>query len=105
MLNIDNIEKILSINSQDIEVHAWDDEDDYYEFHFTHDNIHSTNFKVHMDRHPNRNDKNSFTMKLWDDINSTPLEYAFGLRDVKDPFSLLSYLKEVIYDWDNVTNK
>jgi len=44
-------------------------------------------------------------MKLWDNINSTPLEYGFGLHDVKDPFTLLNYLKEVLYDWDNVTNK
>jgi len=44
-------------------------------------------------------------MKLWDGINSTPLEYGFGLHDVKDPFTLLKYLKEVLYDWDNVTNK
>jgi hypothetical protein len=44
-------------------------------------------------------------MKLWDYINHTPLEYNFGLHDVKDPFTLLNYLKEVLYDWDNVTNK
>jgi hypothetical protein len=105
MLKIDNIEKILAINSQDVEVIEWDWDNDYYEFTFEHDNIHSTTFKVHMDRHPNRNDKNSFTMKLWDGINSTPLEYGFGLHDVKDPFTLLNYLKEVLYDWDNVTNK
>jgi len=105
MLTIENIEKIGAINTQQVEVLGWDCEPDYYQFLFEHDNIHSTSFKVHMSRHPNRNDKNSFTMKLWDDINSTPLEYGFGLHDVKDPFTLLNYLKEVLYDWDNVTNK
>lgn len=105
MLKIDNIEKILSINSQDVEVIEWDWDNDYYEFTFEHDNIHSTTFKVHMNRKPDSGDNDSYTMKLWDNINSTPLEYNFGLHDVKDPFTLLNYLKEVLYDWDNVTNK
>ena len=105
MLTIDNIEKILSINSQDVEVIEWDWDNDYYQFTFEHDNIHSTTFKVHMNRKPESGHKHSYTMKLWDQINSTPLEYNFGLHDVKDPFTLLSYLHDVINDWDNVTNK
>ena len=105
MLTIDNIEKILSINSQDVEVIEWDWDNDYYQFTFEHDNIHSTQFKVHMNRQHSRNDKDSYTMKLWDGINSTPLEYAFGLKEVNDPFALLTFLKAVINDWDNVTNK
>ena len=105
MLKIDNIDKIISINSQDIEVMDWKQESDYYQFTFEHDNIHSTTFKVHMNRHHDWGDKDSYRMKLWDNINSTPLEYNFGLHDVKDPFTLLNYLKEVLYDWDNVTNK
>ena len=105
MLTINNIEKILSINSQDVEVIEWDWDNAYYEFTFEHDNIHSTHFKVHMNRHHDGGDKGSYRMKLWDNINSTPLEYNFGLHDVKDPFTLLNYLKEVLYDWDNVTNK
>ena len=105
MLKIDNIEKILAINSQDVEVIEWDWDNDYYQFTFEHDNIHSTYFKVHMNRKPESGHKHSYTMKLWDGINSTPLEYNFGLHDVKDPFTLLNYLKEVLYDWDNVTNK
>jgi hypothetical protein len=105
MLTINNIDKILSINSQDVEVMGWDWHNDYYQFTFEHDNIHSTTFKVHMNRKPDGGDKHSYTMKLWDNINSTPLEYNFGLHDIKDPFTLLNYLKEVLYDWDNVTNK
>ena len=105
MITIKNIDKILSINSQDIEVMNWLCEPDYYVFTFEHDNIHSTTFKVHMNRKPESGHKYSYTMKLWDGINSTPLEYNFGLHDVKDPFTLLNYLKEVLYDWDNVTNK
>jgi hypothetical protein len=105
MITINNIEKILSINSQQVEVIEWDWNNDYYEFTFAHDNIYSTVFKVHMSRYPERGHKYSYTMKLWDGINSTPLEYNFGLHDVKDPFTLLNYLKEVLYDWDNVTNK
>jgi len=105
MLTIDNIEKILSINSQDVEVIEWDWDNDYYQFTFEHDNIHSTTFMVHMNRKPESGHKHSYTMKLWDNINSTPLEYNFGLHDIKDPFTLLNYLKEVLYDWDNVTNK
>ena len=105
MLKINNLDKILAINSQSVEILSADQRPDYYEFAFMYDKIHSTVFSAHMDRHPNRNDKNSFTMKLWDGINSTPLEYGFGLHDVKDPFTLLNYLKEVLYDWDNVTNK
>jgi hypothetical protein len=84
---------------------GWDCERDYYQFLFEHDNIHSTSFKVHMNRKPESGHKHSYTMKLWDQINSTPLEYNFGLHDVKDPFTLLSYLHDVINDWDNVTNK
>ena len=44
MLTIDNIEKILAINSQDVEVIEWDWDNAYYEFTFEHDNIHSTHF-------------------------------------------------------------
>jgi hypothetical protein len=44
-------------------------------------------------------------MKLWDGIFDAPMEYHFELHDVKDPFTLLTYLKEVLYDWDNLTNK
>jgi hypothetical protein len=105
MLVIRNIDKIVSINSQDIEVMDWNQEPDYYEFKFEHDNIHSTTFTARMSRYPERGHKYSYTMKLWDGINSTPLEYNFGLHDVKDPFTLLNYLKDVLYDWDNVTNK
>jgi hypothetical protein len=105
MLTINNIEKILSINVHSVEVIEWDWDNDYYQFTFEHDNIHSTTFKVHMNRHPESGHKYSYTMKLWDGINSTPLEYNFGLHDIKDPFTLLNYLKEVLYDWDNVTNK
>ena len=105
MLTIKNIEKILSINSQNIEVMGWECEPDYYQFIFEHDNIYSTNFKVHMSRYPESGHKHSYKMELWDGINSTPLTYNFGLHDVKDPFTLLNYLKEVLYDWDNVTNK
>jgi hypothetical protein len=105
MLTIENIEKIGAINSQQVEVIGWDCERDYYQFLFEHDNIHSTSFKVHMNRKPESGHKHSYTMKLWDQINSTPLEYNFGLHDVKDPFTLLSYLHDVINDWDNITNK
>ena len=41
----------------------------------------------------------------WDSINNSPLEYNFGLKNVKDPFALLKYLADVIYDWDIITNK
>ena len=105
MITINNVEKILSINSQNVEVMGWECEPDYYEFIFEHDNIYSTNFKVHMNRKPDSGDNDSYTMKLWDDINSTPLQYNFGLKDIKDPFTLLKYLKDVLHDWDNITNK
>ena len=105
MLKINNVEKILAINSQPIEVMSWDWDNEIYQFEFVHDNIYSAQFKVHMSRYPESGHKHSYTMLLWDSINSTPLEYNFGLHDVKDPFSLLSYLKDVIHDWDIVTNK
>ena len=105
MLKINNVEKILAINSQDVEVMGWDWDNDYYQFTFEHHNIHSTTFKVHMSRYPESGHKHSYKMQLWDSINSTPLTYNFGLHDVKDPFTLLNYFKEVLYDWDNVTNK
>jgi hypothetical protein len=105
MLTIENIEKIVSINSQAIEVGEFDERPDYYEFAFEHDNIHSTTFKVHMNRRPSRNDKESYTMQLWDGISSTPLEYAFGLKEVNNPFALLKYLNDVVFDWNVVTNK
>ena len=34
MITINNIEKILSINSQNVEVMGWECEPDYYEFIF-----------------------------------------------------------------------
>jgi hypothetical protein len=105
MLTINNIDKILSINSQDVEVMNWICEPDFYEFKFEHDNIHSTTFKIHMNRHTDKGDNDSYTLKLWDGISNLPLEYHFGLKDVKDPFALLKYLSDVIYDWDIVTNK
>jgi len=105
MITIKNIEKIGAINSQQVEVMSWDWDNDYYTFDFVHDNIYSAQFRVHMSRYPESGHKHSYTMKLWDQINSTPLEYNFGLHDVKDPFTLLSYLHDVINDWDNVTNK
>jgi hypothetical protein len=105
MITINNIDKILSINSQSVEILTFQEYNSLYEFEFMHDNIHSTTFKVHMNRKPESGHKYSYTMKLWDGINSTPLEYNFGLHDVKDPFTLLNYFKEVLYDWDNVTNK
>ena len=105
MITIKNIEKIGAINSQDIEVIGWDCERDYYQFLFEHHNIHSTGFKVHMNRNPDSSGDDSFGMKLWDGISSTPLEYYFERHNVKDPHALLSYLKDVLHDWDNVTNK
>jgi hypothetical protein len=105
MLTINNIDKIFAINSQDVEVMSWDWDNDYYTFDFVHDNIYSAQFRVHMSRYPDKGDNDSYKMELWDGINSTPLTYNFGLHDVKDPFTLLSYLHDVINDWDNVTNK
>jgi hypothetical protein len=105
MLTINNIEKILSINSQNIEVIHFQEYKYFYEFEFIDDNIHSTTFKVHMHREPESGHKHSYTLQLWDGISNNTLGYNFGLHDVKDPFTLLSYLHDVINDWDNVTNK
>jgi hypothetical protein len=105
MLKINNIEKILAINSQSVEILSADQRPDYYEFAFMYDNIHSTVFSAHMNRKPDSGDNDTFTLKLYDGIISTPLEYQFARRDVKDPFTLLKYLADVIYDWDIITNK
>jgi len=105
MITIKNIDKILSINSQDVEILTFQEHNSLYEFEFVHDNINSAQFKVHMSRYPDSGDSDSYRMKLWDSISSSPFEYNFGLHDVKDPFTLLNYLKEVLYDWDNITNK
>ena len=105
MITINNIEKILSINSWNVEVMGWECEPDYYEFQFEHDNIHSALFKVHMNRNPDSGHDDTYTLKLWDGISNNPLEYRFAKYDVKDPFTLLKYLADVVYDWDNVTNK
>ena len=105
MITIKNIDKIVSINSQDIEVMDWNQEPDYYEFKFEHDNIHSTTFTARMNRHHDWGDTDSYKMRLWDGISSSPLEYNFGLHDIENPFTLLNYLKDVLYDWDNITNK
>ena len=105
MITINNIEKIGAINTQQVEVLGWDCEPDYYQFLFEHDNIHSTSFKVHMSRYPDKGDNDSYTMKLWDSISSSPLQYNFGLHDIENPFTLLKYLNDVLYDWDNITNK
>ena len=105
MITINNIDKILSINSQQIEIESYNTFGEYYRFVFHHNNIHSAHFSVHMNRNPDRGNNESYTMKLWDGISNNPLVYNFGVHDVKDPFTLLSYLHDVISDWDNVTNK
>jgi len=105
MITINNIDKILAINSQQIEIESYNTFGEYYRFVFHHNNIHSAHFSVHMNRNPDRGDNDSYTMKLWDGISSTPLEYYFERKDVKDPFALLKYLKDVLHDWDNITNK
>jgi hypothetical protein len=58
-----------------------------------------------MNRHHDWGDTDSYKMRLWDGISSSPLEYNFGLHDIENPFTLLNYLKDVLYDWDNITNK
>ena len=105
MITIQNLDKILTVNSQRVEVMHFQEYNSLYEFEFVHDNIHSTTFKVHMNRNPDSSGDDSFGMKLWDGISSTPLEYYFERYNVKDPFCLLAYLNDVIHDWDNVTNK
>jgi hypothetical protein len=105
MITINNIEKILSINSQDVEIITADQRPDYYEFTFEHDNIHSTVFSVLMNRRPDSSGDDSFTLKLYDGISNTPLEYYFERCNVKDPLALLKYLADIIYDWDIITNK
>jgi hypothetical protein len=105
MLTIKNIEKIVSINSQKVEVMHFQEYKHFYEFEFIHDNIDSTTFKVHMNRNPDSSGDDSFTLKLWDGISNSHLEYYFERKDVKDPFNLLAYLHNVISAWDNVTNK
>lgn len=105
MLKINNLKKILAINSQNVEINTADERPDYYEFTFEHDGIHSTNFSVLMNRKPDSGDSDTFTLKLYDGITNAPLEYQFARYNVKDPFALLSYLNDVIYDWNIITNK
>jgi len=105
MITIQNLDKILAINSQRVEVMHFQEYNSLYEFEFMHDNINSTTFRVHMNRHHDWGDKGSYRMKLWDSISSSPLEYNFELYNVKDPFCLLAYLHDVIMDWDIITNK
>ena len=105
MLKINNLEKILAINSQDVEINTADERHDYYEFTFNHRNIHSAFFSVLMNRKPDSGDSDTYTLKLYDGIANLPLEYQFAKYNVKDPFALLSYLNDVIYDWDIITTK
>lgn len=105
MITIHNLDKILAINSQRVEVNHFQEYKHFYEFKFEHDNIHSTTFIVHMNRKSGSGDNDTYILKLWDGISSSHLEYNFGLKDVKDPFALLHYLSDLIYDWDIITNK
>lgn len=105
MLKINNLDKILAINSQSVEIITADQRPDYYEFTFQYDNIHSTVFSVLMNRKPDSGDSDTYTLKLYDGIANNPLEYQFAKYNVKDPFALLKYLADVIYDWDIITNK
>ncbi len=105
MITIKNIDKILSINSQNVEVLGMQEYPSLYEFEFINHNINSTIFKVHMNRTPCSSDGKFYLMKLWDGISNSQLEYKFELYNVKDPFCLLAYLHDVINDWDIVTNK
>ena len=105
MITIHNLDKILTINSQDVEILTFQKYSNFYEFEFIYENIHSITFKVHMNRNPDSSGDDSFGMKLWDGISNTPLEYYFERHNVKDPFALLKYLADVIYDWNIITNK
>ena len=105
MITINNLEKILAINSQDVEIDSCNTFEDYYRLVFFHKNIHSAHFSVHMNRKPDSGHDDTYTLKLWDGISNNPLEYRFAKYDVKDPFTLLKYLADVIYDWNIITNK
>lgn len=105
MLNIKNIDKIIAINSQDIEIQNYNIERDFYEFHFTHIDINSTTFRAQLYRKPQWQGGNEYIMELWDGIGNNPSPHQFLLEHMKDPFALLSYLKDVINNWVMVTNK
>jgi len=105
MITINNIEKILAINSQDVEVMSWDWDNDYYTFDFTHTDINSTTFRAQLHRNPQWKGGNEYIMELWDGIGNNPSPHQFLLEHMKDPFALLSYLKDVINNWVMVTNK
>ena len=105
MITINNLEKILAINSHDIEIDSCNTFGEYYRLVFFHKNIHSAHFSVHMNRKPFFDDGNAYSLKLWDGISNNPFDYNFELKDVKDPFALLKYLNDVIKNWDNLTNK
>lgn len=105
MITINNLDKILAINSQSVEIINFETYPTFYEFKFEYDNIHSTTFIVHMNRKPDSSGDDSFGMKLYDGMSNSPLEYYFERKDVKDPFALLKYLADVIYDWNIITNK
>lgn len=105
MITINNLDKILAINSQNVEIESYNTFEEYYRFVFHHNNIHSAHFSVHMNRKPFFDDGHTYSLKLWDGISNNPFDYNFRLKDVKDPFALLKYLNDVIKNWDNITNK
>lgn len=105
MITINNLEKILAINSQDVEIDSCNTFEDYYRFVFFHKNIHSAHFSVHMNRNPDSPNTDEYGMKLWDGISNNPIEYYYELDNIKDPFALLDWFSYVINDWDIITNK
>jgi hypothetical protein len=58
-----------------------------------------------MHRRPQWQGGKDYIMELFDGITGKPLVYQFSIDDVKNPFALLSYLKDVINRWNTITNK
>jgi hypothetical protein len=101
MLKIENIDKLLAINSQNAEVMKIETEATHYRLIFKHDHLNSE-MVFFIDR--DQFDRNKYRGTLWVD-GGGPFRYDIEIGSFIDPFRFLKFLDDMTYDWDVSTNK
>ena len=101
MLVIRNIDKLYAINAMQVEIISIGTESIFYKFKFTHESYDSDLAYI---LHRHGFDKNKFEGNLIVD-GGKPNRYDLDSKHLSDPFKFISFLNEIVYDYDNVTNK
>ena len=101
MLVIRNIDKVYPINAMQVEIISIGTESSFYKFKFTHESYDS-DLEYILYRYGF--DKNKFEGNLIVD-GGNPNRYDLDTKHLADPFKLISFLNEIVYDYDIITNK